>query len=264
LSSVEPEEKICKDARQFWNHEDNSGVLADHSHWLGAGRWSERTRWFQIGRDYLKMYQTLRLLSGNETPLSHMVEWGPGGGANALAFSSEVRSFYGVDISMLSLKECERQLTAKGFAGFKPVLIPIENPSQCLKAIEGPVQFFLSTAVYQHFPSKEYGIEVTRLAHKMLVENGTALLQIRYDDGRREYRPKRRDYSRNVVTFTSYNLGEFWEICVKIGFTPLAITLNPDINYAYFFLQKNRIIANQLSPQLHPFCSQETLKAKSH
>jgi hypothetical protein len=76
------------------------------------------------------------------------------------------------------------------------------------------------------------------LAHRLLSKDGVALIQIRYDDGSKRFAPKRRSYHSNVVTFTSYGIVEFWETTLKVGFRPLAISLDPSVGYAYYYLKK--------------------------
>jgi len=230
--------KIAADAANFWNSSDNSSRVRDLSHWLGEGRWSDEGAWTYIGQLHFAMFEKLCLLADVARPANSMIEWGPGGGANAIQFCSEVTDFYGIDISAANLAECQRQLEMCGFGGFLPILIDGDTPEQCLELVKSPVDVFLSTAVYQHFPSKEYGVRVTELAHKLLADNGVALIQIRYNDGSERFRPKYRDYHKNVVTFTSYGIVEFWQIVLQVGFSPLAITLGPSVNYAYFFLKK--------------------------
>ena len=58
------------------------------------------------------------------------------------------------------------------------------------------------------------------------------------DSDSKYYKPKRRNYDKNVITFTSYYIHEFWEICLQIGFKPLSIILEPQTHYAYYFLKK--------------------------
>jgi hypothetical protein len=100
------------------------------------------------------------------------------------------------------------------------------------------VDFFLSTAVFQHFPSQEYGIKVTRLAFHLLKDEGVAIIQIRYDDGSDILKSKQRDYARNAITFTSYPVHEYWQIALESGFTPLAVILDTEPCYAYYLLRK--------------------------
>jgi hypothetical protein len=233
--------RILADAENFWNC-DHQGRLSDDSHWLGNGRWTKEEDWIQIGRIHWNMFEQLCLLSGPARPIERMIEWGPGGGANATKFCVEVQEYFGVDISKANLTECQRRLETCGFKGFRPVLIDIKHPEQCLQFVETPVEFFLCTAVYQHFPGKEYGVRVTELAYELLRDKGLALIQIRYNNGAKRFRPKRRDYYKNVITFTSYSIDEFWEIVLQIGFKPLAVTLETSTHYAYFYLQKSASI----------------------
>ena len=61
-------------------------------------------------------------------PLQAIVEWGTGGGLNAVQLAPEASRYFGVDISALSLRECARQVEAGGSGQFIPVLIDAENP----------------------------------------------------------------------------------------------------------------------------------------
>lgn len=234
------ESRVASDAFSFWAGSDSTDGARDLSHWLGEGRWSDQGAWTHIGQLHFEMFESLCLLANRERPVRSMVEWGPGGGANAVRFCAEAAGLYGVDISAPNLAECRRQLEIRGFDGFQPILIDTMCPEQCLQFVKSPVEFFLSTAVYQHFPSKQYGIRVTELACELLADDGVALIQIRYHDGSKRFAPKNRDYWRNVVTFTSYGISEFWQIAVESGFNPLAVSLDPDINYAYYFLKKRK------------------------
>lgn len=191
-------------------------------------------------------FEQLCLLAGVTRPIRRMIEWGPGGGANAVRFGTEVQQLIGVDISPANLAEARRQLDSRGFDGFEPLWIEAEQPEQVLDRVDSPVDFFLSTSVYQHFPSKDYGVRVTRLACQLLSEEGVALIQIRYDDGSEKFKPKRRDYHKNGLMFTSYHLDEFWQLALDTGFSPLCIVLDGSC-YAYYFLKKrtvNRVCAD--------------------
>jgi len=226
--------RISREAVNLWS---NSNQVKDLSHWLGEGRWSDEQAWNRIGQNNFERFEKLALLANSTRPIRSMIEWGPGGGANAVQFCSEVKTFYGIDISEANLAESQRHMENCGFDGFQAILIEAEKPEQCLRLVESPVDFFLSTSVYQHFPSKEYGVRITKLAYELLSDEGVALIQIRYDDGSDKFKPKRRDYHKNAITFTSYHLDEFWEIALDIGFKPLCISLDSS-NYAYYFMRK--------------------------
>jgi SAM-dependent methyltransferase len=234
----QPEARIIADADSFWAASDSNPSLRDLSHWVGEGRWTDREAWEGIGRSHLKMFEQLCLLAKCQKPVESMAEWGPGGGANAIYFCRAIPQFYGIDISQANLDECERQVRAYGLHGFSPVLIPADRPEECEQAISAQVDFFLSTAVYQHFPSRSYGIRVIRIAHRLLTDNGIALIQIRYDDGDRAHRPKTRNYADQALSFTTWTIEEFWGVAADCGFAPLAVKLDTDVKYAYFFLKK--------------------------
>lgn len=229
---------ITRNATALWARSGSDEHVRDLSHWHGEGRWADEGNWERNGQRHFDMLGKLCLLAEVTQPIQSMVEWGPGGGLNAVWFCATVPIFYGVDISPANLAECQRQVEARGLRGFIPVLIDIDKLERCLDLVEQPVDFFLSTAVYQHFPSKEYGIRVTELAARLLADGGVALIQIRYDDGSPRLKAKKRNYEKNVVFFTSYEIHEFWQIAVDVGLKPLAVSLNPKTTYAYFFLKK--------------------------
>ncbi len=242
----EKEDKISNDAKKYWSSSQENSTIQDLSHWRGSGRWCDDESWNKIGKKHFFMYKKLCDLTEMTGQIRSMIEWGPGGGANLIWFSKELNKIYGIDISSPNLDECERQLMENEYFGFNKVLIPANSPEDCVDLIKPDVDFFLSTAVYQHFPSKEYGIKVTKLAYKLLSNQSIALIQIRYDDGSNRFAPKTRDYYQNAVNFTSYKIEEFWNIANEIGFKPIAIYLKPEVNYAYYFLGKGDIKCQNL------------------
>jgi SAM-dependent methyltransferase len=191
------------------------------------------------------MYEQLCRVTGLQRPLRNAVEWGSGGGANAIHFIREVGEFCGIEIAQASLDECGRVLAEAGFHGFRPVLIPAESPEEALERARGPFDFFLSTYVYELLPGRAYGERVTRIAWQLLRPGGVALIQIRYDDGSPRSTQKHADYFRHSTRFTSYRVEEFWLLAEKAGFVPRYVTLVPrkteqfsgDL-YAYFVLSK--------------------------
>lgn len=231
-------ETIALDARDFWSRSKTGTGERDMSHWLGAGRWATEELWHSIGEEHFALYKTLQLLAGKTTPGQSMLEWGPGGGANAVRFAQEFSTVIGVDISQPNLNECTRQMASRGQHNFQAVLIDVLQPEDALAQVGTKIDFFLSTAVFQHFPTKEYGIRVTRIAYQLLRADGVALIQTRFDDQSELFRPKSFDYARNVTYFMSYPIDEYWTITSEIGFRPLAVVLNPKVNYAFYLLAK--------------------------
>ena len=110
-----------------------------------------------------------------------------------------------------------------------------DDPSTVADAIHEPIELFVSTAVFQHFPTREYGGDVLRVVAKLLAPGALGCVQIRYDDGTPKYLQKEDDYFARHVTFTSYQLDEFWDLIKSVGLRPLDISaLNTKVNYARF------------------------------
>jgi len=246
------EEELIRDSAEYWNRGDRAGVdLKDYSHWQGAGPWHDRERWLQLGRPHVRLYEKLRHVTATATPASRVVEWGCGGGANAIHFIRDTREFCGVEISQASLDECRRVLHEAGFDSFRPVLIDADAPEQALQRAGDGYDLFLSTYVFELIPSQSYGERILRIAHQMLRPGGLALVQIRYDDGSERSSQKDRDYFRNSTRFTSYRIDQFWAILETIGFEPEFVWLarrqtaefSGDL-YAYFGMRKRESAAS--------------------
>lgn len=233
-----PVEDLAIEAGQYWRQSESRAWVQDMSHWRGRGRWGDERKWASLGKRHLEMFHQLCALAGRTGKIDNMLEWGPGGGANAAAFAPHVGRFYGVDISPANLQECGRQLQAIGFVDWRPIVIDAGRPEQSLAAIDEPVDFALCTAVFQHFPGKAYGVRVLEILSRLLASNGMALIQIRYDDGSDVLRCKTSDYEKNVVTFTSYGIDEFWGLASEAGVDPVSLVLKPEDCYAFYLLKK--------------------------
>ena len=116
MNQVEEEspETLARDAGQYWRQSASVPWIRDLSHWRGRGRWADDDTWTGMGQRHLQMFQDLRILARHPQPVRSMIEWGPGGGANAVVFAREIGTFYGVDISAANLAECGRQLVGEG------------------------------------------------------------------------------------------------------------------------------------------------------
>lgn len=237
-TSAQAPDVLASDAGRYWSQSSAVPWIQDLSHWRGRGRWTDDQTWRSMGERHFGMFEDLCLRARQPRPIRAMLEWGPGGGANAVAFAREVKAFYGVDICPANLAECGRQLSSAKFDGWHPVEIDAAHPAACLEALATPIDFFLSTAVFQHVPGKTYGVEVVRIAHELLASPGIALIHIRYDDGSETLRPKQGDYAKNAITFTSYRIEEFWQIAGDAGFEVLSVVLSPADCYASYWLRK--------------------------
>lgn len=229
------------EARSVWDDLENEKRRAELSHWRGVGKWEDDEKWLGIGtRTLKKMKKGLRLLSQNDS-LSHgqaVLEWGPGGGANAIAFRDIATKYYGVDISKKNLAEADRVLRAEGLDYFVPVFVS-DTVDIVRTTLAEPVDLFLSTAVFQHFPSKDYGLEALSVLADITRTGAFGLIQIRYDDGSKKYSGNQNidQYKGNFITPTTYRIDEFWSACIDAGFDVICVDdLNSKVNYVWFHL----------------------------
>ncbi len=150
------------------------------------------------------------------------------------------RSYYGVDISAANLAECSRMISAEGYGDiFKPVLLT-DEPETIAGFVKDKIDVFISTAVFQHFPSKDYGIKVLRAVRGVCKLDAVCVVQIRYDNGNEKFRPISglEEYKEKHITATAYEIDEFWKILRQTGFSPLMVRdINAEVNYATFFFR---------------------------
>jgi hypothetical protein len=217
-----------------WDGHPDEDYRRDMSHWRGHGRWPDE-KWAAIGAATLRSIRRAATTLGRDVPTGPLLEWGPGGGANLVACAGISQRLYGADISTKNLAECARVLAELDPSPeFRPILVG-DDPTAVAAAIDEPIEVFVSTAVFQHFPTREYGGEVLRTVAGVLAPGALGCVQIRYDNGTPKYLQKQDDYFARHVTFTSYPLDEFWDLIKSVGLQPLDISgLNGKVNYATF------------------------------
>jgi hypothetical protein len=240
LRPRETDHKLKGDAQQYWNAPATQ-LLNQYYHWRGVGIFTDDNLWLALGRKNLELYQRFCRMIGVTTSPRSIVEWGCGGGANAVHFAPLAESYVGIDVAGSCLRECAKQLDAAGFRNFKPVLIDVSAPETALTEITEKCDLFLSTYVFEVFPTPEYGLQVLRIARKLLNEGGMAIVQIRYTRDSWSSQPKRFSYKRYFGA-NAYRVETFWSAAEKCGFSPQAVqlvpheALNDNTNYAYFLL----------------------------
>ena len=234
---------LARGSQRFWNDRDRQD-LKTLLHWRGQGPFEDDALWLDLGRRHLSLFDRAATWAGLTRPLQAIVEWGTGGGLNAVQFAPEASRYFGVDISAVSLRECARQVEVGGSGQFIPILIEAENPEAALDQICDPCDLFLSTYVFELIPGPEYGLRVMRIAYDLLRPGGIAVVQVRYHVGGVTPPVSRKTYAANWVRLTSYGVDEFWKACETIGFEPMFVTLVPvqpeldEKRYAYFALKK--------------------------
>ena len=234
------EAALTREAESWWE-EPGAKNQAMYSHWRGA---FDDSTWFAIGRQTFEIYETFCRSMQFPRPAKHVIEWGCGGGANAVHFAREADAFFGVDVAQVSLDECGKQLQREGMNNFHPVLIGLSTPEDALSQIDQPCDLFVCIYVFEAFPTPEYGKRVLKIAAQLLRPGAMALIQVKYSIGLAT-RSRGWGYKFGVANMTTYRIDEFWQVAAECGFTPHAVylipkqTLVPDERYGYFLLQKS-------------------------
>jgi len=244
----ESEEKLASDNHDYWNRDYSNPILAQDAHWKNKGIFENQQRWYRLGKEHLDLLLQYSSILNLSFPVKQILEWGSGGGANAVHFAPLTEKFIGVDVTSESLDECNRQVLKSGFNNFYPILINASTPESVLDHRINNIDLFICTYVYEQFPSPTYGLTVLKLANKILKNGGIAFVHIRYNDGKKGFKSKRWGYKFHPYNMTTYTLEEFWEESKDLGFEPLGIYLKPDQPlvrdkwYAYYFLKKKKSI----------------------
>jgi hypothetical protein len=242
---AESEGRLAADSDRFWNDGDNAS-LRGISHWRGTGPFQDDDAlWLETGRFHFELGQKAAAWSGLEAPMGPVVEWGAGGGMNAVHFAPVCSTFYAVDINAESLTECARQGAEAGCHNIVPIHISAGEPDKVLSAIGEPCGFFLSTYVFEALPTPASGLQILKVAFDLLRPGGLGLVHYRYASMPGSA-SKGRDYSRNWVRMTTYRNDELWVACEKMGFSPLFLVLAPtqpefnETDYGYLAFMKPR------------------------
>ena len=229
--------------KSVWNENDNEAYRRDMSHWRGSAERWQPERWEKIGVANLRLLNEYREFLNSRHPgapeMAKVLEWGPGGGSNLYSLKPVCDELYGVDISTENLKESTRVLAELKGATFSAVHLD-GHPSSIKAQIGALVETIISTAVFQHFPSKQYGREVVKTMFELACPLAVGLIQIRFDNGNPKYTSKSvAEYEQSHLTATSYAVDEFWDLLQEQGFIPTDVSnLNSEINYATFRFYK--------------------------
>ena len=222
-------------AKQVWEAARDEANRQDQSHWRGIGRWANDKKWLNVGRSTRKKINFLARAIGAGPEYwaepRAALEWGPGGGSNVLALMPFCDTIYGIDISQKNLDECARMLDEEGYTtkndgtGYQPILVG-EDPREVWAKVKQPLDVFTSIAVFQHFPSKDYGKQVLLTIREMCGRRAFGVIQIRYDDGKERFRPitNLAEYEAKHITANSYAIPEFYNLCGECGFEVVMIT----------------------------------------
>jgi SAM-dependent methyltransferase len=229
---------LSRDAADYWGHPD--GVP-----WQLNSHWREpfADQWETIGKESLAIAQQLARTLDSGLPSGRTIEWGAGGGANAIHFAPLCQEFVAVDVVEESLGECARQVRLVCDTPVSEVLISVEDPEAAIASVgEQSCDLFLCFYVMELVPSPEYGLRILSIARRLLRDGGVAVFQVKYSNANLLSRSRRRSYRRGLANMTTYAIDEFWTAAADIGLEPSAVRLVPenflDKRYAYFLLTR--------------------------
>ena len=243
LGLGQPESRLAQDSQSFWESSPLDDSWRNNSHWRDGSAFADDDAWLAVGQGHLTLYERFARAVQYDRPLGRVVEWGSGGGANAVHFAPRSQEYVAVDVAADSLAECERQVRAVCETPFTAVLADVADPETAARRVPRPCDLFLCCYVLELVPTPEYGLRLLQIARSLLADDGLALVQIKYRTSSWRTRPRRRRYrSSTAASMTTYWIDEFWTAAISCGLRPELVTLVPknnlDERYAYFLLTK--------------------------
>jgi hypothetical protein len=227
-----------RDARRYWTDESGSQWLTN-SHWRGG---LDDDVWLDVGQEHLALFMQFAKALDRPSDLGVVIEWGCGGGANAVAFAPHATKFIAADVSAESVAECARQVGATCDTPVESVLIDIEQPEQAVAGLAQTCNIFLCLYVLELTAGPAEALRILEIAERLLISGGMAFVQVKYHTSDWRTRGHKRNYRRNLANMTTFGIDEFWVAAEECGLTPRLVTLVPknrlDSRYAYYALTK--------------------------
>lgn len=232
------QQRLAADAHAYWSKPEGGRWKSD-SHRRDSSVFTGSDLWATLGERNMAMVERSARAIRFDRTWDRVVEWGCGGGANAIHFAPRTKEFIGIDGSQATLDECERQIEAVRDTQWTGVLIRVADPEAAVTRVP-PADLWLCYYVFELIPSREYGERLLNVAHRMLAPGGLAHIQIKYTDGTWASRPRMWRYRSAIADMTAYRIDEFWDLATRAGFVPELVELRPkdelDKRYAYFTL----------------------------
>jgi SAM-dependent methyltransferase len=223
-------------AQEYWSA-PGSAEWMQNSHWRDAPITGWAEQWDEIGRVHRGMYDRFARMLESEPP-RRILEWGVGGGSNAVQFAPLCERFVAVDVSQESLDETVRQVGRVSTTPVTPVLASIADQTAAVADIGSPVDLFLCFYVLELAATKEHAHEILRVAHDVLTPGGAAILQVKYKRSARRSLPWR-PLSDELANHYTVDVVDFWSSLSELDFSVHYVEIVPrtavDRNYAYFF-----------------------------
>ncbi len=224
---------------RYWSAQSDQ-QWKTNAHWRDAagGDWSEI--WAEVGATHVHMYE--RLARAVELPRpARILEWGVGGGANAVAFAPLCDEFIAVDIVQESLDETARQVAAVCDTPVERVLVALDDQAHGTDHLSASVDLFLCFYVLELVPSARHAREIVDIAMRLLRPGGVAILQTKYRRSAPRWKLWKAFGERLANQYT-VEIAPFWELLMALGFEVVAGELTPsnrlDRHYAYYFTRR--------------------------
>ena len=198
--------------------------------------------WELIGPEHLAYFLDFaRAVDADPRP-ARVLEWGAGGGANAVSFAPRADEFIAVEVSTAALEECRAEVASVCDTTFTPVLVPVDRPEAAKELVQGEVDLFVCFYVMELLPSRQHARRVMETAAALLRPGGLAVVQVKYQTQSPLTRSRTWAYRRGVASMTSFAIDDFWSLSAACGLQPHSVRLVPrnqlDSRYAYFFLTR--------------------------
>lgn len=239
LGPAQSEHSLVEQARRYWGEDGGEG-WRNNAHWRD-GPVFETVSWTDVGAEHLELFRRMARMAGAPDHFARIVDWGCGGGANAIHFAPHADELVAVDVSAASVEECARQVAASCDTPVVQVVASLPDPEDAAGAIP-TCDLFLCLYVLELVPSPAYGLRLVEIARDLLRDGGLAFVQVKYTSHERLSRPRRRSYRANLANMTTYSIDGFWRACAERGLDPIAVHLVPrnalDERYAYFLLRR--------------------------
>lgn len=240
IGMTQSNQELAEQAARFWRNTEDP-------HWAANAHIREahdESTWRAIGDRHETYFQDC-LERADFGPVKHILEWGVGGGANAVRLVRYCEELIGVDIAIPQLEACVTEIDkideARG--RFTPMVIDAQKPNEILHFGVPKIDVVVSFYVFELLASPEYGEEVLRIFTHLLRAGGLAMVQIKYTSSLLT-RSLRREYAANAANMTTYSIEEFGKLARWVGFEVLDVQVfERDVveargNYAYFLLRR--------------------------
>lgn len=239
--------QLASEARQFWNEvSDQHPQRAQEAHWRGHGVFADDAVWLKLGRDHVQLLKRALHAHGRTLAPRRVVEWGCGGGMNAVHLAHDAKAYYGVDIAEATLQECARQVRAEGGGPFVPVLADPRAPRAAMAQIGGDCDLFICTYVFELLPSEAHALEVLDIARDLLKPGGIALIHVRLARGGPAGGSRPWGYAQNMAQNVRFTDAAFTQACRDRGLQRLEAVMVASVpelderDYAYYVLERER------------------------